>query len=127
MTIPAKSEEFKSSAYQLKLRTGKIVGTIEDYAAIIPVTYRNYLAIGKGYTIDEWVLDQIKACNCANIEFRTKSAGKKKWLRIAVERFITLARRFDFGYGGKFAVDLVFFDDVTPERGQPGVGAYAPA
>ena len=120
------------SIIDLKLQNGKPVGWIENGIAVIPVTSPNFLGIAHGYSIDGHVLNNIKAHGCAAIEFRAKKA-KGKHLRISLEKFLTVAKVYNFGQGPKWACHQMHYQDVTPVRRPPDIGTggvgytFAPA
>ena len=99
----------------LRLRDGKIIGHIEQGVAHIPVTAKNYLAAGKGFSLDGHVLEQIDEHACGHIAFEHTRNGRI-W-RISLEHFRRVARRFEFSYGTKWAAPLSACDMLATAGG----------
>ena len=92
----------------LILNTGKTVGEIQDDIAIFPVTSRNYLAIGKGYSVDERVFRVLEVAGCTIIDFWNKKTGKHQ--KVSVQKFRERCKRFDFGFGGKLVAPMSCYE-----------------
>ncbi len=84
---------------ELRLSDGKVVGKIEDSIATIPVTSRNFLGVGHGYSVDAKVLRQIQVAGATDIVFRNNKS--KKSYKISTEQFSVSAKTYNFGYGDK--------------------------
>jgi hypothetical protein len=82
----------------------KIVGQIVGDIAYLPVESRHYLAVGKGYSIDDVVFRTILGAGCQWIDFWHKKTSRH--FRVRVETFKTHARPFEFGFGRKWAAPM---------------------
>lgn len=101
------------SSIPLYLSNHKVIGEIIGSTAYLPVTSKNYLAVGGGYSVDDRALGMIVGAGCELIDFWHKKTGKH--FRVRVDRFRDHAKAFDYGYGTKWAAPI---DVYEPELGQ---------
>ena len=98
------------NSIDLRLGNGKSVGWIDQKSAVLPVTSRNYLAVGRGYSVDRDVLGQIREHECAEICFFDER--KKQIFKIGVPEFLANARTFNFGYGEKLVAPQTLYSRI---------------
>lgn len=88
----------------LLLPNRKVVGEIVGEVAYLPITSKNFLAVGKGFSIDDGVLKAILTAGCSWIDFYHKR--KLQHLRVRVETFRANAKSYSYGYGLKWAAPM---------------------
>ena len=100
----------------LMLRNRKVVGQIVGSMAFLPVTSRNYLAVGKGYSLDDGILQTILSAGAEWLDFWNKKTLRH--FRVRVATFQANARAFEFGYGRKWCAPMSVYEP-EPQVGIP--------
>jgi hypothetical protein len=88
----------------LTLANRKVVGQIIGDIAYLPVTSKNYLAVGKGYSVDDGVFQTILVAGVQWLDFFHQKTLRH--FRVRVETFKAHAKPFEFGYGRKWAAPM---------------------
>lgn len=92
----------------LRLSGGKFVGEIVGGTAYLPVTSKNYLVVGQGYSVDDHVLNTIMNAGATSIDFYHKKTDRH--FRVTVENFRANAKPFEYGFGRKWAAPMTVYE-----------------